>query len=294
MIDELAKQLQMTYDQQCQYLQKKYGLPPRDFFANETCRSKVKANSRTSEGLVLHHNAEGLNNSGNLGESHLAKLNPWEYQKRENLSYCNYLEHLILHLKINARGCSTFEWPFEIHYFFNSLGFFWIGNAINSWYRNDGSNIEWMNHCYSVIRDYFEDYVTILKGTLCFLEDNYVGVKTLYIEEGTELCFDQLKLKKDTHQLAVKSHYNRYKCRIITVNETDDTVLIKCEDGSHFHHNLTKLKNQYDFTFHKKTYTLIMCSLTPEEAWPELLEKVSAPYTAEDRLVAKWLKNFAK
>lgn len=32
---ELEKQLNMTYENQCTYLQSKYGLPKRDYFATE-------------------------------------------------------------------------------------------------------------------------------------------------------------------------------------------------------------------------------------------------------------------
>ena len=69
----------------------------------------------------------------------MARIQPFEAQKKENLAYCNYIEHLILHLKINANARFIFEEAFEVKYFFNSIGFIWIAGDINCLYKNGGS-----------------------------------------------------------------------------------------------------------------------------------------------------------
>ena len=116
-----------------------------DYFPNPECNSKNKKVTRTSEGLFCHHIMENI--YGNLGNKHIAKVYPFVAQKKENLVYCNFIEHLILHLKINVNACSEFEYPFEIGYFFSSEGFFWILYDINNLYMNNGSEEKWRNNC---------------------------------------------------------------------------------------------------------------------------------------------------
>jgi hypothetical protein len=54
MSKDITNLLKLNYEDACIFLQKKYGLPKRDYFATEECKSKTKI-SRTIEGLCVHH-----------------------------------------------------------------------------------------------------------------------------------------------------------------------------------------------------------------------------------------------
>ena len=95
---EIQSQLKMTYSELVDYLLKKYGPAKCDYFRTEACKSKNPKVSRTSEGLYCHHIDE--DKAIMLCNDKFAANNPFEYQKAERLVYCNALEHLILHIKI--------------------------------------------------------------------------------------------------------------------------------------------------------------------------------------------------
>ena len=56
-----------------------------------------------------------------LGDVNFAQKNPYEWQLPENIVYCDYLEHLFLHILI----CEN---PSEDHNLFEAVGF---GGVIN-------------------------------------------------------------------------------------------------------------------------------------------------------------------
>ena len=87
----------MTYREYCKYLQDKYGIPKNSYY-NEQYNTNRNENSRTSEGLVIHHICEDI--KPNLCDKEVAKSCDFSYQLPENLCYCDYLEHLFLHILI--------------------------------------------------------------------------------------------------------------------------------------------------------------------------------------------------
>ena len=98
------KELEMSYEELTTYLQSKYGLPERAYFRTPTCKSKSPI-TRGSEGLYIHHIKE--TETDNLAQSEIAIEHPWDYQLPENLCYCDLLEHLLLHVHINAKRCKN-------------------------------------------------------------------------------------------------------------------------------------------------------------------------------------------
>lgn len=288
MNNEILNQIKMAYEEQCRYLQDKYGLPERNYFANEACKSKVKTNSRSAEGLFLHHNAEILNNSGNLGQPQLAKMYPFEYQLRENLTYCNYIEHLLLHLKMNVRSQSEFEYPFEIKYFFNSLGFLWIANDVNALYKDNGSAEPWRQNCYEVIKDNYNDYVSILKGTLCFIDRNYTGEREIPIEKGAKIVFGMIMSSKDDSEDIKRE---RGVKTVVEVDPSEDVAIVRYSNGKEQPQRLSKLKKENNVEFYKKMARYNMCAYDRKNIWTDLEEKLKEPYTEEDEMVAAYLKD---
>lgn len=98
MLVEYQNELKMNYLQLCDYLHQKYGKPSGDYFLTKTCKSPNQKIKRANEGLFIHHIKE--NTYIMLCNTSFAITQPFEYQEAQNLVYCNYLEHFILHLKI--------------------------------------------------------------------------------------------------------------------------------------------------------------------------------------------------
>lgn len=93
---ELEMATQMEYSQYCKYLQSKYGVPPHDYMNENFVKNRRL--SRAEEGLQIHHIFGDRANR--LSDSQYAKQYPIEYQKATNLCYCDYLEHMLLHMLI--------------------------------------------------------------------------------------------------------------------------------------------------------------------------------------------------
>ena len=105
MEEYLKEELDLDYLDLCKFLQYKYGTPKGNYFLTESCEFKNNSIERESEGLFLHHINE--NTHILLSKPDYAVEAPFEYQKAENLCYCNYLEHMILHMKIVKEYLTT-------------------------------------------------------------------------------------------------------------------------------------------------------------------------------------------
>lgn len=86
----------LSYFDYCDYLHKKYGLPPCAYFDEQY--NPLKEPKRAMEGLFLHHKMEYV--VGALYDPATAKEYPLEWQSPENLVYGDYLEHAFMHLLI--------------------------------------------------------------------------------------------------------------------------------------------------------------------------------------------------
>lgn len=96
-ISEYNKIKDLNYEEYCKYLQNKYGIPKKPYFSENL--SKCHTITRTREGLFIHHVREDV--AIMLSTEIFASINPYEYQLPENLVYCDYLEHLFLHILIS-------------------------------------------------------------------------------------------------------------------------------------------------------------------------------------------------
>ena len=93
---EYMKVASMNYQEYCAYLQDKYGVPKYDYMTKSF--NKNPKVSRTKEGLVVNHMDE--DKMIMLSQKEFAQLFPFEWQTKEHLVYCDYLEHLFLHILI--------------------------------------------------------------------------------------------------------------------------------------------------------------------------------------------------
>lgn len=96
-IKEYESVKKLNYDEYCDYLQQKYGRPWKSYFSKKWI-NQTPCILRTGEGLVIHHKRE--DKVPLLEEVEIAKVNPFEWQLPKNLVYCDFLEHLYLHILI--------------------------------------------------------------------------------------------------------------------------------------------------------------------------------------------------
>lgn len=95
-MDEYLRVKDFTYLEYCDYLQNKYGIGLADYMT--TTYNPIPKCKRTKEGLIAHHKAE--DKMVMLSTKQVAEGCPFEWQKKENIVYCDYLEHLLLHVLI--------------------------------------------------------------------------------------------------------------------------------------------------------------------------------------------------
>lgn len=214
--EEIYKELQMTYEELQQYLIQKYGGAEYDYFATPECKSKSKKVSRTKEGLYCHHMDE--DKGGNLSDPRGAISQPFEWQKKERLVYCNILEHLILHIKIAVlRQKDVFEKPQDVIRFFTTGGIFMLCEEINDMYIKRETLVEWKKRCYEEVKENYKDYRILLQAILAYIDANYVGEKTkdAFLVPGSIVHFADC----DCEILKVNTKRNIFQLRLPTGEE---------------------------------------------------------------------------
>lgn len=110
-INEFTTVKFMSYDEYCNYLKAKYGEVEYDYFHKDNKDGHLiqdNKGSRGSIGLQRHHICEKY--VANLSDPRIAAENSFEYQKKENLCYCNLLEHMFLHILIAEDLTSSSEY----------------------------------------------------------------------------------------------------------------------------------------------------------------------------------------
>lgn len=187
---EIRKELSLSYDELTKYLIEKYGAAKVDYFCTSSCRSRNNAVSRTKDGLLCHHIDE--DKGGNLSKPALAAMQPYEWQKKERLVYCNYIEHLILHIKIAIlRQKSPLKTPMDIYNFFTTGGIYMVCSDLNDLFTNKGSSLNWQQRCYAEVEENLSDYVLLIKLLLRYLSLQYIGDRdsTSFLRIGGKLEF---------------------------------------------------------------------------------------------------------
>lgn len=212
---EFEKEKALSYNDLVKYLLDKYGHAQYDYFCNESCKSKNRKVPRTSEGLYCHHIYEKY--VSNLCDPFWAKQSPYEYQKANNLVYCNLLEHFLLHIKI-AYDYADFEidknnplqskhkrgsfprkisWDTSNAYNIRNMipitgGIDFISSDINTLFSQEDSLSEWSRKCYMEIKDNFDDYISLIIEMIQKAVDSFTGKKNYKFKEPivgvTEIC----------------------------------------------------------------------------------------------------------
>lgn len=154
-IEEYNKVKNFTYLEYCNYLQNKYGIGLSDYMTKSY--KKNKKVTRTKDGLIAHHKME--NHAIMLSSEKWAKIFPFEWQKAQNIVYCNLLEHFLLHILI----C---EYPEDITGFMDvGIGGVvnFIGPELNDLYGGWETKQEWRKIVHSVVKDDLELYLILCK-----------------------------------------------------------------------------------------------------------------------------------
>lgn len=213
--EELFKEMAMSYEGLVNYLIEKYGAAEYDYFCNDSCKTVDKRAKRTAEGLICHHVREDV--GVNLNSSYQGGLQPWDWQKKENLVYCNWIEHLILHIKIAVfRQRSKLKKLSDIRSFFTSGGIFMICSDINDVFMLNGTTIAWRKRCYQEICDNYQEYILLLKAVIRYIDENYEGDK-----HGQEVLRTGGILE-----------FSDATCEVVSIDKQNKRAIIRKEDGS--------------------------------------------------------------
>lgn len=152
---EYEKVKGLTYLEYCDYLQEKYGVGRSDYMTKSW--NKNPKVTRTKEGLIVHHKFE--DHAIMLSTKEYAMLNPFEWQKAQNLVYCDYLEHLLLHILICEFPANENE--------YEAVG---IGGVLkhlvpelNDFYSGWITDQSWRKTCHERIKDDKAVYLALLK-----------------------------------------------------------------------------------------------------------------------------------
>ena len=155
-LQEYMKVKNYSYREYCDYLKAKYGEAKYDYCNKQFVKDRRV--TRTKEGLVCHHIYEDT--AIMLCNPDYARLNPFRYQQAENLCYCDYLEHLFLHILI----CEN---PSEDHNISEAVG---IGGVtsflipeLNDLYSGWRTNQRWRQNCLDLILNDKDVYMTLIK-----------------------------------------------------------------------------------------------------------------------------------
>lgn len=155
-MQEYIKVKDFTYLQYCDYLQGKYGIGKSDYMTKSW--NKNHKITRTKEGLMVHHKYE--DHAIMLSTKEYAMKNPFEWQLAKNMVYCDFLEHLFLHILI----C---EYPSPERNEREAVGIGGVINFIvpelNDVYSGWQTNQEWRIICHSKIINDKEVYLELLK-----------------------------------------------------------------------------------------------------------------------------------
>ena len=150
-LDRLFK---MTYIELVAYLNGLHGFVQEPYFTDKTCTTRNLKNSRTGEGLNIHHVGEYLfNNLCNTGNAVKAGF---EWQMPQQLCYATLLEHLLLHIKILEESKQRRYIELGVRSIIDNINYYFVTRPIQGYEAN----------IYYNLRTQFDDYIKILQYIL--------------------------------------------------------------------------------------------------------------------------------
>ncbi|MCD8208027.1 MAG: hypothetical protein LUD72_08835 [Bacteroidales bacterium] len=154
--EEYEKVKGASYSQYCVYLQKKYGLP-KSAYMNEMW-GKTQGITRTREGLFIHHIREDT--AVMLSDPAHAKKAPYSYQLPENLCYCDWLEHLYLHVLICEHPARSWDGKDKVG--IEGVMSFFVPE-LNDLYSGCRPGKPWRQTCFKKVEGERDVYIALLR-----------------------------------------------------------------------------------------------------------------------------------
>lgn len=198
----------MSYMQLVNYLKDKYGEVPYPYFCTKSCKSKQRKNSRTSDGLFIHHIREDIR--PDLSNKDFAIYSPWKYQLPENLVYANLIEHSMLHCLISEEHDSK---GLGIGYFDLTMDFA----------KDIRDNVQFKTKYKNVIAEQIRPYFYIL-------EDIFKRVGDPILTPTEE---EQIKVEKEMNEIT-KFYYTDEKDLTKLKKLANYYLLLKNKDAKRF------------------------------------------------------------
>lgn len=163
-LEEFNNVYNMSYDQYCDYLTQKYGSGLSDYFTkswnpNPKCK-------RTKEGLFAHHVDE--DKMIMLSEKKIAQMCPFEWQLKDRIVYCDYLEHLFLHSLI-CKFPNVNKIP-NVDVGIGGVVNFLVPE-LNDMYSGFPVSQPWKQNCFNVVKNDFDVYLVIIEYFIKWLKE---------------------------------------------------------------------------------------------------------------------------
>lgn len=164
-INEYEKIKNYTYLEYCDYLQNKYGIGKSNYMSSSWYR--INKVSRSGEGLFAHHKYE--DHAAMLATKFIAQQNPFEWQLAQNIVYCDFLEHLFLHILITEYATNNDNVS-------KGLGIGGVVNFIvpelNDLYSGFEIKQKWKQTCFDLVKDDKKVYLTLIKRFMTTCSSN--------------------------------------------------------------------------------------------------------------------------
>lgn len=183
---EYIRVYNMSYMEYFEYLQSKYGTPPRSYITEDWKYTAVvkklrNPNSRTKEGLFIHTRHECLDM--HISVLPYAKKYPFEYQMPHNLCYCDYLEHMLLHILI----CKYYNPKFDIEKVGAKSMLTHIMPALNDFYSGFQTEAKWEKPCVEKIINDKKAYLLMLNQIQTLMYENLRYIDSEYFKKKYSL-----------------------------------------------------------------------------------------------------------
>ena len=223
---KLENLLKLSYNEYAVYLKAKYGKVPANYCyktKNGTYLINSKQISRTNDGLMIHHILEDqylyLANNNTINE--IMNSHP-ETQDADNLVYCDYLEHLLLHIKITEELDTA-------NFIYGWGGIFSIVKHINSAYQYyyiegdvDYSLVSahgsYRKHCSEKIIGELNTYLQIIDylmnnvlNDVIYNSDGHLEVSELWATYCGEFVIAKERIKKNGNYTVLVDTQRRLK-----------------------------------------------------------------------------------
>lgn len=167
-LQEYLKVKDFTYNQYCNYLKEKYGLVPY----------KYGSTKNKKPGLFIHHIGE--NEVAALSNIDVRKTTNSKYQEPDMLVYCDYLEHILLHIMIGKETAAVKNLGLDGPQRF-------IIPAVRNYFNFGIKHPTWNDAYYDLIKDdkdvyekLFADYNTLIEHIDTVLDTNIVLYEQMY------------------------------------------------------------------------------------------------------------------